>query len=51
MKIYELTFTGTEKLFERKEVNCLPRDAEVVPFNFNKTIYYSESTGRYYYTK
>ena len=49
MKIYELTFTGTEKLFEIKEVNCLPKDAEVVPFNFNKPIYYSEKTGQYYY--
>jgi len=49
MKIYELTFTGTEKIFEKKEVNCLPRDAEVVPFNFNKPIYYSEKTGQYYY--
>lgn len=49
MKIYELTFTGTEKLFKIKEVNCLPRDAEVVPFNFNKPIYYSEKTGQYYY--
>ena len=37
------------KLFEKKEVNCLPRDAEVVPFNFNKPIYYSEKTGQYYY--
>ena len=49
MKIYELTFTGTEKLFKIKEVNCLPKDAEVVPFNFNKPIYYSEKTGQYYY--
>ena len=50
MKIYELTFTGTEKLFERKEVDCLPKDAEVVPFSFfNKSVYYSEKTGQYYY--
>ena len=48
MKIYELTFTGTEKLIEKKEVNCLPKDAEVVP-SFNKKIYYSEKTGQYYY--
>jgi hypothetical protein len=49
IKIYELTFIGTEKLFKIKEVNLLPRDAKVVPFNFNKPIYYSEKTGQYYY--
>ena len=45
MKIYELTFTGTEKIFEKKEVNYLPKDAEVVTSN----IYYSEKTGQYYF--
>lgn len=49
MKTYELTFTGTEKLFKIKEVNCLPIDAKIVPFNFKKPIYYSEKTGQYYY--
>jgi len=50
MKIYELTFTGTERLFERKVVDCLPKDSEVVPFSFlDKSVYYSEKTGQYYY--
>jgi len=50
MKIYELTFTGTERLFEMKEVNFLPKDSEVVPFSFlDKSVYYSEKTGQYYY--
>ena len=49
MKIYELTFTGTEKLFTKTKINYLPKDAKLVPFNFNKPVYYSESTGQYYY--